>query len=425
MAISKLNGIRLISDILLRNIIHREQVESRKVHMFYGVENIGASLQNFIDENKKYYLVTCDKQYLKKLKDDYKNNLNIEIIFKDESIFQMPKDVEYVLDTTLVKHYEIDGINDLLANMEGNVLVDSLVTADFIISTRQNTGKQWILENRTLEAIIKIEDEHVSKNMNLDLYIITISKDKNKDGVNLEKWVIKESGDFKKEVLVRSVDDIKKYGFWDSNIYFNEDGNKLIEYLNSERHKSSIRELSEVISRGKTVNPQEYVEDGNYKVLNIGDIQNGNIYPETMKRIQVEDAAKFIRYELQKGDIVISCRGTINKCAVFNGYNEKVIASAGVIFVRPNKKLNPYYLQIFLQHNIGEKYLDAIQGGATVKNLNSKELGTLLIPYVSFAEQTKLVDKMMAAKKKYKEALDKITEELENTKKEVYEVIFN
>ena len=61
-----------------------------------------------------------------------------------------------------------------------------------------------------------------------------------------------------------------------------------------------------------------------------------------------------------------------------------------MIIVRPDtNKLNPTYLKMFLDSNIGQTSLKQIQKGSTIITINSKDLKNILVPMVSIAEQNK------------------------------------
>jgi type I restriction enzyme M protein len=63
---------------------------------------------------------------------------------------------------------------------------------------------------------------------------------------------------------------------------------------------------------------------------------------------------------LQKGDVIISGRGTTVKVAVVGKDMPKLIISGNLICTRLDRKLvNPYFLRIYFESEVGKALLEA------------------------------------------------------------------
>lgn len=68
----------------------------------------------------------------------------------------------------------------------------------------------------------------------------------------------------------------------------------------------------------------------------------------------LKDERKIKRYQLEEGDVVLACRGSTIKSAVFTKQQRIIIASANFIVIRPQenetgKKVLGDYIKIFLK----------------------------------------------------------------------------
>lgn len=129
------------------------------------------------------------------------------------------------------------------------------------------------------------------------------------------------------------------------------------------------------------------LQPGEISVLNISNIEDGQIDYETMDTID-EEERKVKRYELIDNDLVMTCRGTVNKVAIYepNG-DKKVIASANIIVILFKEKIISNYVKIFLESAVGTELIKIFQRGSTVMNINPKDISELEVPVVDVEKQ--------------------------------------
>ena len=160
----------------------------------------------------------------------------------------------------------------------------------------------------------------------------------------------------------------------------------------------------------------DYSESGNAKILTSLSIVDGQIEMKDLPLANV-DLAKFDKYLLKENDVLMTTKSTKVKIAVAKNIGSiPIIPIGGMIMVRcKDEELDPYYLKIFLESNIGQELLRSIQTGTAIVNINLSSLRTLNVACPDIEKQRQVRDKYLVKIEelnKAKLALEKITEEL-------------
>ncbi len=152
-----------------------------------------------------------------------------------------------------------------------------------------------------------------------------------------------------------------------------------------------------------------------YKILNVGNI-NGGVIDNNLDSVYMEKE-NLDKYLIKNGDILLTCKTSKIKIALYESENEdNVIASGNIIVIRPNKKkIRPAYLRMFLDSEKGQKLLNSIQTGATIISINTSALKEMPIPLLDNETQQRLaieymsiLDNLNMHKKKILELEDEI-----------------
>ena len=154
------------------------------------------------------------------------------------------------------------------------------------------------------------------------------------------------------------------------------------------------------IFRGKSVLKDD-LQPGKIRVLNISNIDEGELVFADMDTIN-EEVRKVKRYQLETGDILLTCRGTSNKVAVFPETDHVVIASANIIVLRIKEKIAPQYLKIFLDSPIGQMMIKSFQRGTTMMNINPNDIGEMEIPLLPMERQQSLARQFQGEQERYR-----------------------
>ena len=131
----------------------------------------------------------------------------------------------------------------------------------------------------------------------------------------------------------------------------------------------------------------------------ISDINDGEI-SENLTRIRTEEK-KYDRYLLRENDLIISSKGTRIKIAVVDNIaDRKIIANGNLIVLRlDTKKLNPYYLETFLNSSSGQTILNQIQTGSVIISINPSRLTEITISTLPIEKQNEIAEKYISRKK--------------------------
>lgn len=150
---------------------------------------------------------------------------------------------------------------------------------------------------------------------------------------------------------------------------------------------------------------ETFNEDAPYFYLNVSDIQNGQIQYDNMKKL-ASKKENWDKYFLQPGDVLITKTAyPAFKIAIFEGEGNRVIPASNLFVIRMNYgdscKLSPYYLKLYLESDLGLKYLKSVSSGSKLPAISKENLERLSLPYKSEEEQKEI-------EQTYKEILKKI-----------------
>jgi type I restriction-modification system DNA methylase subunit/ankyrin repeat protein len=157
-----------------------------------------------------------------------------------------------------------------------------------------------------------------------------------------------------------------------------------------------LKDIAEVF-RGVMVGDENVSSEAHYThlMLNLSDVQDGIINFSTMGKYDFSDNyKKYEKYELQEGDLLVSCRGTQIKIAIFPPHKDKVILSQNFIALRLKSNYFPEYVRLMLESPVGQYYFNSLQAGAATYNFSVKDIEEIQIPNKGYIEQSLLVCKM-------------------------------
>ncbi len=172
------------------------------------------------------------------------------------------------------------------------------------------------------------------------------------------------------------------------------------------------------VFRGKSILKKD-TTIGEIAVLNISNIENGEILYDDMETIH-EDERKIKRYELQSGDVVLSCRGTAIKTAIFSQQERLTIASANIVVIRPNKDVLSAYIKMFFESPTGLVMIKSFQRGTTVMNINHTDIMEMEIPLLPMTRQKAITSEYDCELASYKKQIADAEQRLTETKDKLF-----
>lgn len=210
-----------------------------------------------------------------------------------------------------------------------------------------------------------------------------------------------------KEIYIHS-DRFREMDNWRIEMLLDEDQDTLRSFQQASIPKLKLRDVADIF-RGKSILKND-LKAGEIKVLNISNLDDGEVILNQLETID-EEERKVKRYEILPGDLVMTCRGTVNKFAVFPEVEGMVIASANILIIRfKSTRIQSQFAKIFLESPVGIALVQSFQRGTTVMNLNPADVAEIEIPLIPEEKQLELINHYVQEKERY----HKVVQEAEN-----------
>ncbi|OOE04653.1 N-6 DNA methylase [Anoxybacillus kestanbolensis] len=162
-------------------------------------------------------------------------------------------------------------------------------------------------------------------------------------------------------------------------------------------------------------------ENGEYKVIKLSDVQNGELLIEQLASYEIKNNAKIESYLVQEGDVIISSRGMGIKVAVIPPHEGKVLISHNFIGIRLNKTIDPLYLKTFLESPVGQYLLLSKQVGTNVSILSIKDLEDIPVPMLPLSEQQEMMKSYLQEQERLDQQIKQLQQQQHETKLKLYE----
>lgn len=408
---------------------------------YKGLQNIIASgieinLSNY--ENSKLLTDLLNIQNEIKVADLYINDIsNFDKGFTFPSFGVKVNDIE---NTTTFKRgfckknssSEIHFIDKLVQNMNVNSKAIALVSPKFLFSTHDELYRKYLLDSNKIEAIIKLPANLFSFT-SLAFNIIVFSEK------NSSIKLIEASNFIQKGNRIRNVevDSLKILDLYFSKDVKTKDYDEILQSLDYNfmslfkdeihvKHGSKLMEVAEV-KQGTQYTHANFKnslssENTGYRILAANDIIDGNVAWNKLQSISPDE--KLLKHTIEKGDLIITSKGTTVKFVLVDlELDDNIIVTGGMFIVRTNKeKLIPTFLKMFIESNKGQVLIKNIQNGSIVSSINKAALQSLEISCPSLDKQKEFVMKYV---EKYNDYINKKIElqKIENELKSYYDNI--
>jgi Type I restriction modification DNA specificity domain/N-6 DNA Methylase len=397
-------------------------------------------LESLISENKdKMFTLTSQHflayQVLKLEFEDYENvNITYVSIYEDmklkekyDFIFAVPTfgrkfDKNEKIRTFIAR--EADGIatQNLLNYISDNGTLCIILPAKFTFAGDEYEKlRNYIMDNYKIESIHALPDETFKPNSSIKTYLTCIS---NKSLLNTYIGELRsDSGNLQvHNEKSMPYEDFLSYNSWQVDIIL-EENEELAKLRKLDLPKVKLKEVADVF-RGKSIMKKD-ISPGKIYVLNISNIEDGEIIFNNMDTID-EEERKIKRYELKDGDLVLTCRGTVNKVAIYRKIDDRiVIASANIIVMRFKKQILSECVKILLESSLGKILLKSFQRGTNVMNINPSDLEEFILPIPSLKIQEEVAEEYNNEYLLYKQSIDQAKNKWISNKQKIYENLFD
>jgi type I restriction enzyme S subunit len=139
------------------------------------------------------------------------------------------------------------------------------------------------------------------------------------------------------------------------------------------------------------------IKDAGVLFLSTKNIREHRLDLSTTSFITEEKFASLSRGKARKNDLLITLRGTLGSCCIFNGPYETAFINAQMMIIRPKAILCPQYLHALLTSQQFQDLFSRIGQGAAVPQLTATQLGQLSILVPPIDEQMKFVSRILSA----------------------------
>ena len=308
-------------------------------------------------------------------------------------------------------------IENMLGHLNDNGTLDIIVPAKITFAGMgYEKLRSFITDYFVLKSIYILPEGTFRPVTSVKTYFFTIRTNPQKNieigSMELNKGILDVAD--KKMISTR---EFLSHEDWRIELLLSDDDENIQKFKSSNLEKIKLKEVAEVF-RGKSILKKDTTL-GSISVLNISNIENGEINYSDMDTIE-EEEHKIKRYQLSNGDVLLSCRGTAVKSAVFETQNKTIIASANLIVVRPKKKVIGEYIKIFFESPIGLAIIKSFQRGTTVMNINHSDIMEMEIPLIPISEQKKMIEKYNNELSIYKKTISEAESRWETIKNSLY-----
>lgn len=138
---------------------------------------------------------------------------------------------------------------------------------------------------------------------------------------------------------------------------------------------------------GSQLHKKDYVSTGT-PIATVEHLGENRIIHDNLPLVSDHDKDRLSKYILQKGDVLFSRVGSVDRRGLVRKTEEGWLFSGRCLRIRPNaKRIDPIYLSYFFGLPAFKEYIRAIAVGATMPSLNTQLLGSVPIAYPSISEQ--------------------------------------
>ena len=305
----------------------------------------------------------------------------------DESGKTISRDSECIAVENLIRHLGERG--RLLAVLPAKVTFAGGPVQEF---------RQWIMTDYHLAAMTALPEGILRPYAAIKTYLMVFDA-KTAAGVTVGKIIDADCKLIVQQQQWISGEEFNRHEDWRTELYLADDNQAIQRFKASGLEKIKLKDVAEIF-RGKSVLKDD-LQPGKIRVLNISNIDEGELVFADMDTIN-EEVRKVKRYQLETGDILLTCRGTSNKVGVFPETEHVVIASANIIVLRIKEKIAPQYLKIFLDSPIGQMMIKSFQRGTTMMNINPNDIGEMEIPLLPMDRQHSLARQFQSEQERYR-----------------------
>jgi type I restriction enzyme M protein len=161
-------------------------------------------------------------------------------------------------------------------------------------------------------------------------------------------------------------------------------------------------------------------DDGEYKIINLSDVQDGELNLNTITKYDVKSNSKIKSYTVEEGDIIISSKGAAIKICIIPKHQGTLLISQNFIGVRLNKGYSSRFVKEYLESPLGMYLIESKQLGSTITMLNTKDLKDIDIVILPNQIQDEIMEQYQTKEEEIKEKIKALEKEAKELQVELY-----
>ncbi len=278
-----------------------------------------------------------------------------------------------------------------------------IVSRNFLNSMEMEGLKEYL-------ASQKVEKINFMENIGLASILLTKKGEK--------EYLVEIHGQGKVEKIPSLY--LKSIPIWSSEFLLSKEREPILNFF-IRTEKVPLEEVAEV-RRGYFLRKSgEKGRQAEVKILSVGDIEEGEIDTEKLKKVKIELRENF--KPLKSGDLVISARGTLLKLGIVPQTREIIYPADSVIVVSP-KKYPSHLLYLFFKSPVGRLLLSSARKSGLLLSMAPSDVRKIPVPELPPHLLETLGKKVEEAHKNYREKILKAEQEYRKAIEEVERVLF-
>ena len=327
------------------------------------------------------------------------------------------------VDTVTIRESEAVAINNLLPLLASRGTITAVLPARIMFQSGDiATWRKHVNAVAPVKSIYALPEGFFRPFTSVKTYQVEFTPNPVKEVVLGRLTLQKRKLVADREIPIHS-DQFRLLEDWRIDVLLDEDLDMLRAFQHAALPKVKLRDVAEIF-RGKSILKPD-LKPGRIHVLNISNLNHGEVQRDELETID-EDERKVQRYEILPGDLVMTCRGTVSKLAVFPESEDHamVIASANILVIRFKSRVLSHFAKIFLESPTGTALIHSFQRGTTVMNLNPADVAELEVPLLPEEKQRAMVHRYLREQDRYHAIIRQATVHWEQVKNQVYAELY-
>jgi len=320
----------------------------------------------------------------------------------------------------------------LLKSIKKDGMAIALTTVGTTFNLIDTTFREYFVKNGFLKAVISLPDKLMTNTSVKTILYVFSSNSESVKMIDASDVYVNERRQnvLSNENIEEIYDAYLKDGALSKTVSLQEiEANDYIllpnRYLTSISFKNGVK-LSDflTVNRGAPLKASELdelstIKQTGKKYLMLSDISDGLIDDELHNITEID--ASLENYIINENNLILSKIGSPFKVAILNNRDSKILANGNLYILKVDEtKANPYYIQAFLQSDLGQKVLESKAKGVQFSSISKGDLLDIEIPLPPIEEQNRIGESL-------KNSLNQIVDLSKKLKKEKIKIasLFN